>query len=94
MNEELREQILDCLHLHGQAVTYGALAGLVDADAEFVMNDLNKNERNSWVVSERDKVPTGYEPEMIDNRLLTESSMNNIINETSPPKLNKPVFKP
>lgn len=79
MNRELREQILNCLNLHGQAVTYGALAELVNTTPLEVMDDLPRNHHNSWVINADSRRPTGYVDEQIDPRFLAGNAGNNVI---------------
>ncbi|MEN0110692.1 MAG: hypothetical protein AAF805_08200 [Planctomycetota bacterium] len=69
MDETLREAILDALHRHGRAATYGAVAGLVAATARNVMKTARQSDQCSWVVSAGTKRPTGYPPHRIDPRL-------------------------
>ncbi len=57
---ECLELILDNLDQHEQRATYGAVAGVVGVLARSVMSGKPKNPRNSWVVSVRTKLPTGY----------------------------------
>lgn len=65
-----RAQILRLLELCEQPVTYSALAGLVGGNARNVMSTLPRNHRNSWVVSKKARLPTGYQAQERDPRLL------------------------
>lgn len=56
-----------------QRATYGAVAGLLDRPAAFVMQGAPRNHRYSWVVNAESLMPTGYTSEEMDPR-LTESS--------------------
>jgi hypothetical protein len=58
------EAIVDLLNKHGQRATYGAIAGLLDRDAERLMTGLPRSQRYSWVVS-RLGWPTRYPKELI-----------------------------
>ncbi len=57
---ECRELILNTLDHHHQRATYGAVAGIVGVLARSVMSGQSKTPRNSWVVSVKTKMPTGY----------------------------------
>lgn len=55
-----RLEIIGTLGRHRQRATYGALAGLVGGLPRSVMSGLPKTPENSWVVSARTRLPTGY----------------------------------
>lgn len=69
MDEALREAILDALHQHGRAATYGAVAGLVNSTPRNVMKTARQSDQCSWVVGAGSKRPTGYPSHRIDPRL-------------------------
>ena len=64
------ETILDRLHKHGQRATYAAVGAIIGVIPLSVMRGREKNYRNSWVVTKKDKMPTDYSPEEIDSRLI------------------------
>ena len=71
----LIDDIVACLHQHGQRVTYGGLTralGYGDGAAQSVGNVMarrQKNHENSWVVAASTGRPTGYMSAQIDPRL-------------------------
>lgn len=79
MNTILRGQILECLSNNAQAVTYGALAPLINSIARSCMNDLPRNHQNSWVVRKSDYLPSGFAPNQIDPRLPASIEQNGVI---------------
>ena len=79
MNTILRGQILECLSNNAQAVTFGALAPLINSIARSCMNDLPRNHQNSWVVRKSDYLPPGYSTTQIDPRLRDSIHQNGVI---------------
>jgi alkylated DNA nucleotide flippase Atl1 len=57
--EHLTEVILK-LNRYCQRATYGAIGEIVGLPARSVMNDQPKSQLNSWVVTKRIGLPTGY----------------------------------
>ena len=53
--------LIEMLERHRQRATYGAVGGVVGLPAQSVMQGQIKNHRNSWVVSAKQYVPTGYD---------------------------------
>lgn len=68
------EDITARLERHRQRATYAAVAGVVGRHWRNVMHDQNKSHRNSWVVSKRTKLPTGYGPQDWHPELLTNEN--------------------
>jgi hypothetical protein len=76
------DQVIAVLHERAIRASYKAVTELIGSDIEPVelMNDRERNHRNSWVVSKdtdarRGAVrgrPTGYTDEQIDLRCLTQ----------------------
>jgi hypothetical protein len=61
--EAKHEQIallVAALERHTQRATYGAVGGVVGLPAQSVMSGQPKTPRNSWVVSAKTRLPTGY----------------------------------
>lgn len=69
MDETVLEDTVARLHRHGQAATYGAVAGVVRGYHRTMMQGRAHNHLNSWVVNKNSRVPTGYDPDEIDPRL-------------------------
>jgi hypothetical protein len=79
MDEAALENTVEKLHGHGQAATYGAVAGVVGGYHRTVMQGLHHAHRYSWVVNKRTRVPTGYEPHEIDPRLSQSITERGVI---------------
>jgi len=79
MDEAALEDTVEKLHGHGQAATYGAVAGVVGGYHRTVMQGLHHAHRYSWVVNKRTRVPTGYEPHEIDPRLSQSITERGVI---------------
>ncbi len=45
-----------------QRATYGAVAGVLKLSPRNLMSGRSRNQRDSWIVSRYDGMPTGYEP--------------------------------
>jgi hypothetical protein len=54
------DDVLDLLARYHQRATYGAVGGVVDRPAAFVMTGLPRDHRHSWVVNADTLLPTGY----------------------------------
>ncbi|WP_415879588.1 hypothetical protein [Methylomonas sp. TEB] len=70
-----RARIISALDKHMQRATYGAVAGVIQLPARSVMQGLDKNQRNSWVVSNRTLLPTGYSDTQIHPQHLLNSEI-------------------
>ena len=57
------DQILDALNEYRVRATYGAVGKLVHQPASFLMNDLPRTPRHSWIVNKETHEPTGYSDE-------------------------------
>jgi hypothetical protein len=57
------DRIIEMLNEHRQRATYGAVAGVLERPARFLMQGLPRNPRNSWVVAADSLRPTGYSVE-------------------------------
>jgi hypothetical protein len=65
--------ILAALDRHLQRATYAAVGGVVGLPAQSVMFGRPKTALNSWVVSKKKHLPTGYEAVECHGRLTTNS---------------------
>jgi hypothetical protein len=54
-------EIIKCLAANRQRATYGAVANLLGTSPRGLMRDRPMTKENSWVVSQKKKLPTGYE---------------------------------
>ncbi len=61
--EHTIDTILDQLDRFHQRATYGAVAGVVDSFPRSLMSGRARDQRSSWIVSRKDGMPTGYEPD-------------------------------
>jgi len=52
--------LIAALERNAQRATYGAVGAFVGLPAQSVMSGQPKSHRNSWVVSSRSHLPTGY----------------------------------
>jgi hypothetical protein len=71
------EELIARLERHRQRATYAAVAGVVGLHYRNVMDGQTKSFRNSWVVSKRTRLPTGYGPQDFHPELL--ASENGVI---------------
>jgi len=82
------DSILDQLDQFHQRATYGAVAGIVDSSPRSLMKGRPRDPRSSWIVSGKNGMPTGYEPdqihpliksrpEVLDSRRALESWLQN-----------------
>lgn len=85
MDEPLRQTILDALHRHGRATTYGALAGLIGGGPRNAMKTAPQSEACSWVVSAAQKRPTNYPTHRLDPRLAESVQQHGVLD--TPDKL-------
>ena len=63
------DDVVDVLSQYHQRATYGAVGGVVDRPAAFLMSGLPRNQRYSWVVNAETHLPTGYVEEEMHPRL-------------------------
>ena len=56
----LLAEVIAKLERNHQRATYGAVGGIVGLPSRSVMSGQPKTSRNSWVVSAKTKLPTGY----------------------------------
>ncbi len=54
------DSILDQLERFQQRATYGAVAGLLKRAPRNLMGGRSRGPRDSWIVGQRDGLPTGY----------------------------------
>ena len=54
------DAIVDVLNQHHQRATYGAVAELLGRPSRNLMSECPKNKRYSWIVSQKDGMPSGY----------------------------------
>ena len=79
MDEAALEDIVEKLHGHGQAATYGAVAGVVGGYHRTVMQGLHHAHRYSWVVNKSNPCAHGVRPHEIDPRLSQSITERGVI---------------
>lgn len=57
------ESIVDQLDRFRQRATYGAVAGVLNRAPRNLMGGRSRGQRDSWIVSRKDGMPTGYPEE-------------------------------
>ena len=48
-----------------QRATYGAVAAVLNRSPRNLMSGRTRSQRDSWIVSNKDGMPTGYEPDQV-----------------------------
>jgi len=69
------DAILDLLSQYRQRATYGAVGGVLDVPAAFVMQRRPRDPRHSWVVNQETGEPTGYTPAQCDPQLYARDTV-------------------
>jgi len=59
------DSIVDQLDRFRQRATYGAVAAVLNRSPRNLMSGRSRSQRDSWIVSNKDGLPTGYEPEQV-----------------------------
>jgi hypothetical protein len=59
------DSIVEQLDRFRQRATYGGVAGLLKRAPRNLMTGRSRNRRDSWIVSQKDGMPTGYEPDQV-----------------------------
>ena len=59
------DSIVEQLDRFRQRATYGAVAGVLKLSPRNLMSGRSRNQRDSWIVSRNDGMPTGYEPDQV-----------------------------
>ncbi len=59
------DSIVEQLDRFQQRATYGAVAALVNKSPRNLMDKRSRCPRDSWVVSHKEGLPTGYEPDQM-----------------------------
>ena len=55
------EEIVDLLNKYHVRATYGAVAAYLSRPATFLMSNLQREPRYSWIVNQDTLLPTGYD---------------------------------
>jgi hypothetical protein len=59
------DSIIDQLDRFRQRATYGAVAAVLNRAPRNLMSGRSRSQRESWIVSRNDGMPTGYQPEQV-----------------------------
>lgn len=59
------DSIADQLDRFHQRATYGAVAGVLKRGPRNLMTGRSRSQRDSWIVSSGNGLPTGYPPEQV-----------------------------
>lgn len=59
------DSIIDQLDRFRQRATYGAVAAVLNRAPRNLMSGRARSQRESWIVSRNDGMPTGYQPEQL-----------------------------
>lgn len=59
------DSIVDQLDRFRQRATYGAVAAVLSRSPRNLMSGRSRSQRDSWIVSNKDGLPTGYEPDQV-----------------------------
>jgi len=69
------DTIVDQLDHFRQRATYGAVAAIVNRSPRNLMDKRTRSQRDSWVVSRKDGMPTGYPPEQVHPEIKSRESV-------------------
>jgi hypothetical protein len=59
------DTIAEQLDRFRQRATYGAVAAVLNRSPRNLMSGRTRSQRDSWIVSNKDGMPTGYEPDQV-----------------------------
>ena len=59
------DAITEQLDRFRQRATYGAVAAVLNRSPRNLMSGRTRTQRDSWIVSNKDGKPTGYEPDQV-----------------------------
>ncbi|MDQ3243546.1 MAG: hypothetical protein M3Q09_07465 [Gemmatimonadota bacterium] len=60
------DSIVDQLDRFRQRATYGAVAAVLNRPPRNLMAGRSRGQKDSWIVSQKTGLPTGYEPDQVD----------------------------
>lgn len=69
------DSIVEQLDRFHQRATYGAVAALVNRSPRNLMDKRSRCPRDSWVVSHKEGLPTGYEPDQTHPDITTRETV-------------------
>lgn len=73
------DSILDQLDRFHQRATYGAVALVVGSSARSLMSGRTRDAKSSWIVSQKDGLPTGYAADQVHSEIHARAEiLNNV----------------
>jgi hypothetical protein len=69
------DSIAEQLERFHQRATYGAVAGLLKRGPRNLMTGRTRSQRDSWIVSSGDGMPTGYPPEQVHPEIKSRETI-------------------
>ena len=58
-----------------QRATYGAVAAVLNRSPRNLMSGRTRSQRDSWIVSNKDGMPTGYEPGQVHPEITSREQI-------------------
>ena len=69
------DSITEQLERFHQRATYGAVAGVLKRGPRNLMTGRSRTQRDSWIVSSGDGMPTGYPPEQVHPEIKSRETI-------------------
>lgn len=69
------DSIVDQLDRFRQRATYGAVAAILNRAPRNLMAGRSRGQKDSWIVSQKTGLPTGYEPDQVDPGLASRDAI-------------------
>ena len=69
------DTIAEQLDRFRQRATYGAVAAVLNRSPRNLMSGRTRSQRDSWIVSNKDGLPTGYEPDQAHPEIKSRDSI-------------------
>ena len=69
------DSIAEQLDRFRQRATYGAVAAVLNRSPRNLMSGRTRSPHDSWIVSNKDGLPTGYEPEQMHPEITSREAI-------------------
>lgn len=69
------DSITEQLDRFRQRATYGAVATVLSRSPRNLMSGRTRSQRDSWIVSNKDGLPTGYEPDQVHPEIKSRAEI-------------------
>ena len=69
------DSIVEQLDRFRQRATYSAVAAVLNRSPRNLMSGRTRSPRDSWIVSNKDGLPTGYEPDQMHPEIKSRESI-------------------